>query len=149
MNEKGGASIARLAEIRHCRLPPEGFAEERAAENAAATSMQALFTLPRPISLSLLSRLSIHLSIHPSVSLSIYLSSIYLSSIYLSSIYPSIHRLSIYLSIYPCRPTSAAITSGVRHRSSTTTRSLALTPTLTLTLALTPTLTQALTLTLS
>jgi hypothetical protein len=41
MNEKGEASVARLAEIRHHHLPPEGFAESRAAENAAATSMQA------------------------------------------------------------------------------------------------------------
>ncbi len=43
MNEKGGASLARLAEIRDYHLPPEGKAEERAAENAAATSMQANF----------------------------------------------------------------------------------------------------------
>ena len=89
MNEKGGASIARLAEIRHCRLPPEGFAEERAAENAAATSMQALvrgLSLP-PFSPSLLSLLSIHLSIHLSLSLSL---SLYLS-IHLSIVYLSIH----------------------------------------------------------
>ena len=43
MNEKGGASVARLAEIRAKFLPPEGFVEERAREDAAAVHMQASF----------------------------------------------------------------------------------------------------------
>ena len=43
MNQKGGAALERLAEIRNHHLPPEGFAKERAAQHAAATQMQATF----------------------------------------------------------------------------------------------------------
>ena len=41
MNQKGGAALERLAEIRNRHLPPEGLAKERAALHAAATQMQA------------------------------------------------------------------------------------------------------------
>ena len=43
MNQKGGAALERLAEIRNRHLPPEGLAKERVAQHAAATQMQATF----------------------------------------------------------------------------------------------------------